>query len=155
MKISQYKPIYAPQNNHKLTTFKEREIEIPDDLTLNNPEKIYELMTSDGIAIQKNPVEYLYMLCLDKQLNLISLHEISKGTIDSHLVSPRDIIINAALMNSCHVVLIHNHPSGVILPSENDIENTKTIAEALKICDMTLIDHIIIGRNEYYSIMSN
>lgn len=152
MKVAQYKPICVSQSNHRLTNFKEREIETPDNLILDNPEKIYELMTSESIAIQKNSVEYLYMLCLNRQLKLISLYEVSKGTIDSHLISPRDIIINAALSNSCGIILIHNHPSGTALPSGSDIENTKSVSKALEICDMALIDHIIIGRGEYCSI---
>lgn len=152
-KIIQYKPILTPNHTQKVSRFREWSVTVPEELSLDNPDKIYDLMTkTPNIQIDKNAVEYLYMLCLDNQLHLIGIYNISIGTINKTVISSREIIINAALANAYHIILVHNHPSGDPKPSKLDIDVTLKIRDALKICDIYLTDHIIIGKNNYLSM---
>ena len=97
-------------------------------------------------------VEKVFLLCLDNQLRLIKECELSKGTINMSLMSPREIFIEALKSNAVHILLIHNHPSGDPEPSRADIQISKKIMDAGKIMDIQLLDHIIIGDHAYVSL---
>ena len=97
-------------------------------------------------------VEKVFLLCLDNQLRLIKECELSKGTINMSLMSPREIFIEALKSNAVHILLIHNHPSGDPEPSRADIQISKKIMDAGKIMDIQLLDHIIIGDHSYVSL---
>ncbi|MCM1324425.1 MAG: DNA repair protein RadC [Acetobacter sp.] len=73
------------------------------------------------------------------------------GTIDSVLISPREIIAKMMMYNAKGVILIHNHPSGDTTPSKSDIQITKELIKALKTVDMFIDDHLIISTRGYYS----
>ena len=97
-------------------------------------------------------VEKVFLLCLDNQLRLMKECELSKGTINMSLMSPREIFIEALKSNAVHILLIHNHPSGDPEPSRADIQISKKIMDAGKIMDIQLLDHIIIGDHSYVSL---
>ena len=97
-------------------------------------------------------VEKVFLLCLDNQLRLMKECELSKGTINMSLMSPREIFIEALKSNAVHILLIHNHPSGDPDPSRADIQISKKIMDAGKIMDIQLLDHIIIGDHSYVSL---
>lgn len=96
--------------------------------------------------------ENLIIALLDGKCRLIRDCTISVGTVNSSLVSPRDIFAEALKYNAVSIVLLHNHPSGDSTPSTNDIAVTKRIVEAGKIMGINVIDHIIIGDNKYTSL---
>lgn len=75
-----------------------------------------------------------------------------KGTVNGAMLSPREVLIEALRSNAVYMVLLHNHPSGDPEPSREDIGITKRIKEAGKIVGIQLIDHIIIGDNQYISL---
>lgn len=97
-------------------------------------------------------VEKVFLLCLDSQLRLIKECELSKGTINTSLISPREVFIEALNARAVYVLLIHNHPSGNPRPSKADIEITLKVLEAGNIIDIKLLDHIIIGEHSYVSL---
>ena len=97
-------------------------------------------------------VEKVFLLCLDNQVRLMKECELSKGTINMSLMSPREIFIEALKSNAVHILLIHNHPSGDPEPSRADIQISKKIMDAGKIMDIQLLDHIIIGDHSYVSL---
>lgn len=97
-------------------------------------------------------VEKVFLLCLDSQLKLLKECELSKGTINASLISPREVFIEALKANAVHILLIHNHPSGDPTPSRADIEISKKVMEAGEMMDIRLIDHIIIGDHSYVSL---
>ena len=97
-------------------------------------------------------VEKVFLLCLDNQLRLIKECELSSGTINASLISPREIFIEALKSEAVYIVLIHNHPSGDPTPSREDLMITKRIKDAGNIIGISLIDHIIIGDNNYISL---
>ena len=88
---------------------------------------------------------------LNTKTKLIGETDISKGTVNASLISPRELFIEALNCGAVSIVLLHNHPSGDPTPSESDILLTKRIKDAGDLIGITLLDHIIIGNNCYIS----
>ena len=86
------------------------------------------------------------------KLLLISEMDVSTGTINSTLVSPRELFVEALQKNAVSIILLHNHPSGDPTPSKEDLLATRRIREAGALIGIELLDHIIIGDNCYFSL---
>jgi len=86
-------------------------------------------------------------LFLDTKNCILEWKEMFQGTIDSTTVYPREVVKEALRLNAAKVILAHNHPSGNTDPSPQDIELTKKLKEILKIIDVKILDHIIVGDN--------
>ena len=82
---------------------------------------------------------------------IIGVFEISHGSVNSSIVSAREVFQKALLANAVSILLMHNHPSGDPSPSREDIEVTKRLVEAGKILNVQVLDHIIIG-DSYVSL---
>ncbi|WP_100635904.1 RadC family protein [Marinomonas sp. ef1] len=93
--------------------------------------------------------EVFALLLLDSQHRLIAYKELFFGTIDSASVYPREIVKVALSYNAAAVILSHNHPSGITLPSQADIQITEQIKKALALVDVRTLDHIIVGEDSY------
>ena len=122
------------------------------DIKLNSSKLIYNYI-KDKLKYKKQ--EYFYVLYLDSKKYLIDEKLLFIGTLDKSNVHPREIFKYAYLNSSKSIVLIHNHPSGDALPSKEDILFTNNILEISKIMGITVIDHLIIGNNNYYSFYDN
>ncbi len=96
--------------------------------------------------------EELHVMMLDSKNSLIRERMISLGSVKSAMVDPRGIYIEAIRCEAVGIIIIHNHPSGDPSPSSEDISATMRIAEAGKLLDIPLIDHIIIGNQTYTSM---
>ena len=96
--------------------------------------------------------EMVLMLNFNINLEIINAHVISVGRVDSTVVDVKSIFKSALLSNASSLMLIHNHPSGDCKPSIDDLRTTGKIKKACELMDMRFIDHIVIGRNKYYSI---
>jgi len=88
---------------------------------------------------------------LDSQNNIIAKDVIFKGTVNTSIVSPREIFLTALKREAVRIIIAHNHPSGDLTPSSQDDRVTSKIKEAGNILDIQLLDHIIISKNGYYS----
>lgn len=88
---------------------------------------------------------------LNSRNQLIAIETLQTGTVNKSAVYPRKIVERALHQNAVGVIIAHNHPAGTLEPSEEDITATKAIKEALKTVDIKLLDHIIIGGNDYFS----
>lgn len=99
--------------------------------------------------------ELLYQACLDGKGKLLSCKKLSQGSADCTSLSVRQVVENALLSGASAVVLAHNHPSGVALPSPADMEATTQVRDALKRLDIRLIDHIIVADGDYVSMASS
>lgn len=119
---------------------------------LNNTKKIFEHFRNDFIGETK---EHFYILLYDAKLNLIESKELYKGTINSIDISYAEIFKEAIKESATSIVIMHNHPSGDTLPSNEDIELTKNIARLGQQLNIDLLDHIIISPNSYYSFFEN
>lgn len=100
------------------------------------------------------PVEYFLVLTANAALKIINCHEISKGTVNRTLVTPRDVFRAAILDNAASIFVSHVHPSGELVPSREDLLVTKKLVEAGEIIGIPVLDHVIIG-NGFYSMRSN
>lgn len=96
--------------------------------------------------------ERMKLLLLNTKSRLIGESEISIGTVNASLVSPRELFIEALQKNAVSIILLHNHPSGDPAPSTEDILVTRKIQEAGYMIGVELLDHIIIGDNRYTSL---
>ncbi len=96
--------------------------------------------------------EHMIMVMLDTKCRMIRDTVISVGTVNSSLVTPREIFIEALRHGAVSIILLHNHPSGDCTPSHNDIAVTQRLNEAGKLLGINLLDHIIIGENTYTSL---
>lgn len=93
--------------------------------------------------------EHIVAFYLDTQQRLIERRVISVGTLDTSLLHPREVFESALQLSAAGVVLAHNHPSGNLEPSDEDIAITKRIADAGDLLGITLVDHIIISDKEF------
>ena len=91
--------------------------------------------------------EVMVMLVLDIKNNVIGAFEVSRGSLNTSIVHPREIFKRALLLNAASIILAHNHPSGDTTPSREDINITKRLVEGGKILGIEVLDHIIVGDN--------
>ncbi len=102
-------------------------------------------------GMDKLAEEHCYMLALNNVGKVLGVFLISKGTVNSSLISAREVYIRALLIGGCMVVIFHNHPSGRAEPTPADIETTVRIKKAGDVVGIPMADHIIIGGSGYYS----
>ncbi|MDO4518297.1 MAG: JAB domain-containing protein [Bacillota bacterium] len=97
--------------------------------------------------------EVFCVLNLNTQNKVINMNIVSMGTIEACQVHPREVFKTSILSNAAHIMAIHNHPSGSITPSRDDIETTKRLYDGGMLLGIPLLDHIIVGGDtgNYYS----
>ena len=100
-------------------------------------------------------VEHFFIICLNNQRKLIESVLVAEGTVDETPIYPRKIVEIALKYHATSIVLVHNHPGGSLLPSEQDIKSTKKIISVLEPINIEVLDHIIVSGNEYYSFVEN
>ena len=108
----------------------------------------------------KNKIGYLKqevfcVVYLDSKNMIIKEKELFKGTLNFSMVHPREIFKEAYTVDAVSIILIHNHPSGRVLPSKDDISLTKRVIEVGNIMGIKVLDHLIIGTSKYYSFLEN
>ncbi|KTD56866.1 DNA repair protein RadC [Legionella sainthelensi] len=126
-------------------------IQIQKETQITNSKQTYAYLKK-RLRDYKN--ETFVALFLDNQHRIIAYDELFSGTINTATIHPRPIIERVLRLNAAALILAHNHPSGVSDPSPQDIAVTERMREALELVDVRLLDHIIIGDNEVYSIIA-
>ena len=108
----------------------------------------------DYLAVQMRDYqrEVFVVLLLDTRHQLLEFRELFQGTIDAANVHPREVVRIALQKNAAAVIVAHNHPSGNAEPSQSDIAITGQLKAALKLMDIRLLDHFIVGRGEVTSL---
>ena len=96
--------------------------------------------------------EIVVSLLLDTRNNVIKQLVVADGQIDSAFINPRKIVRDALLYNAKALILGHNHPSGDPKPSQDDINATTNLTGILSTMGITVLDHIVIGRNDFSSL---
>ena len=99
--------------------------------------------------------EYFYCIYLDNRKKVIDVKLLFIGTLNQSLVHPREVFKEAVLLSASSIICIHNHPSGNIVPSKDDINLTERLMNVGLLMGIKVIDHIIIGNDEYYSFVEN
>ena len=125
---------------------------IKDKVRLNNSSLIFNYFKNLFI---NETQENFYALYLNTKMELISYKLLFKGTINTSVVHPREIFRHAFLESAYSVIVIHNHPSNNTTPSNEDTELTNKLFEIGNIMSIPLLDHIIIGKDNYYSFYEN
>ena len=101
------------------------------------------------------PTERFYVICLDSRRKILHTSKISEGTVNDAAVSPRMVVEKALRYQATSVLLCHNHPKGSVKPSFDDINLTARLKRMLEPLGVEVVDHIIIGENEYFSFFEN
>ena len=104
-------------------------------------------------AIAYAEVEELHVIFLDTSFKLLGVELLRKGTLTDVSISPREVVLAALDKKASNIILVHNHPSDNIKPSDNDIRVTAKINEACNLMGIKLQDHIIIGKSDFFSFL--
>lgn len=119
---------------------------------LSSPETVLKFVRVRLSGMTNEAFMVIYMNVKNEVIDYSILHE---GTIDNVAVYPRRIIETALSRHASGVILVHNHPSGNPMPSREDKALTRDIADAAKTLDIRVLDHIIVGKDGYFSFMEN
>lgn len=126
-------------------------IQLQKETQLTNSKQTYAYLKK---RLRDNKNETFAALFLDNQHRIIAYEELFFGTINAATIHPRPIVERVLQLNAAALILAHNHPSGISDASQQDIVVTQRISEALALIDTRLLDHIVIGDNEVYSIIA-
>ena len=118
---------------------------------ISSPEKSVKVI-EEVFSLSLQTQEVLIVLALNSKNQVIGSFEVHKGSLDSSIAYPREIFKGALLLNSASIIMAHNHPSGNPTPSLEDLQITNRVLEADNIIGINLLDHIIIGENNFISL---
>ena len=121
-------------------------------IKFNKGETIYNYFKNKLINLKQ---EKLIVIFLDNKIKMITYKIVFIGTANMSITHPREIFKNAIDNNAVYIILVHNHPSGEITPSVADLKFTSQVVYTSKIIGIPLLDHIIIGKDGYYSFYDN
>lgn len=125
---------------------------VKEDTKINTPRDIYNLLFAtlqmeDEIDRQR---EHFWVILMDARNAVLALDLVSLGTINSSLVHPREVFRRAVSLGCCAIAIGHNHPTGNLEPSAEDLATTTRLVKAGEILGIKLLDHIILGKKNGY-----
>ena len=115
---------------------------------VRSPQAVTDYLTASLRDLKR---EVFKVIFLDKALKILGEKDMFFGTVDEAAVHPREVVREALFQNASSLVLVHNHPSGKVEPSREDYEITQKIKSACQTVSIRILDHIIIGENQYFS----
>lgn len=143
---------------YRLQMVKETEIEYDCgqvNREISGPDQLNSLLI-EVMEMDKEAEEVFVLVTVDTKNNVTGLFEVSRGNLSFTLVHPREVFKRALMMNAASIFVAHNHPTGEVEASVEDIKITKRIKDAGSLMGIELLDHIIIGSNkEYVSLRQN
>jgi len=122
--------------------------EFSNQVVLGSPEAVTSMLMAKYRNANNEAFGIVY---LDTKLGVISIEEIITGTIDGCVIYPRSVLEKVLASGSTHCIFYHNHPSGNPSPSSADIRITEKLQEVLRLIDVNVKDHIILGKFQTYS----
>lgn len=129
-----------------------KKIQNINNLRITNSDIVYEYYKNIFDGVYQEQFRCVY---LDNNKRIIKEKLLFVGTINHSLVHPREIFKEAYLVNATCIICVHNHPSGNVIPSIDDINITKRLVEIGNLLGIKVLDHIIIGIDKYYSFLQN
>ena len=153
MRINKY-TTKINRNTLRNELVKEKAVNYSSYKKLDTPARCVQML-NDLFDLENLSEEYMYMITLNAHTDISGVFEIAHGTVSLCPAGPREILNKALLIGATGIILVHNHPSGDVTPSETDIAMTKKLIEACKLIDIELLDHIIIGYHDFYSFCLN
>ena len=124
------------------------EVDIKVKLKINHPSIVYQYYKHKLKDVKQ---EYFYVLYLNTKKELIQEKLLFVGTLNQSIIHPREIFKEAFFHSAYSIICVHNHPSGNPMPSKADQTLTDALIQIGKMMGIYLSDHIIIGKNQYYS----
>lgn len=144
-----YNAVLNQQTMHN-ELVKEREIDYGMG-NVTSPDKVHQVMT-EIFNLHQMAEEYVYMIALNTKARPLGFFEISHGTVNLSLITPREVFIRAVLVGATGIIISHNHPSGDCSPSVDDLKITRRLKDAGDLLGIKLFDHVIIGGMKYCSL---
>ncbi len=126
----------------------ENEKNLNKNKIVNSPKDIFSLLKEKIINFHK---EYFMVVSLDNRNKLINVDTVSVGTLNSSLIHPRETFEVAIKNHAEAIIICHNHPSGELKPSEDDLVITQNLVKAGKLLGINVSDHLIITKDGYFS----
>lgn len=120
-----------------------------ENITINSPSDVCDVLMNDMRFLKK---EHFKVILLNIKNHIISIEDISIGSLNASIVHPREVFRPAIKRSSASIILVHNHPSGDPTPSREDIDVTTRLVEAGNIIGIEVLDHIIFGNCRYISL---
>lgn len=141
----------------KETNLKKVSIRLVSDIPLLSKERMDSPEAAIRVAgkyLSEMDRELLAVINLNSKLQPINFNVVSIGTVNQSLAVPREILKSAVLSNATHMIMMHNHPSGELTPSKDDVIVTSKLIAATELLGISLVDHIIVGPNkkDYFSM---
>lgn len=127
---------------------------ITDTICIRNAEVAVKLLNTH-FELNKKAEEFAYVLAMNSAQVPNAIFEVAHGNVNAAIVGIREIAIRALLSGAVNVIFVHNHPSGNLELSTYDKQTTENIKKALGLLQITLIDSIIIGGDNFYSFRAN
>ena len=116
---------------------------------ISNESDVYELVKDELVNSDR---EILLSVMLTVKNDLIGVETVSIGSITASITTPRDVFKSAILANAVAIIVCHNHPSGELVPSINDIAITKQLVNAGELLGIKVLDHLIVSSQGYKSL---
>ncbi len=118
-------------------------------IKINNESAVYELVKDELAGSDR---EMLLSVMLTAKNDLIGVETVSIGSITASTTTPRDVFKSAILANAVAIIVCHNHPSGDLTPSNEDIKITKQLTAAGEVLGIKVLDHLIVSNQGYKSL---
>lgn len=120
--------------------------------TFNSPEDVHRYLQQDLMFEDR---EHFIVLAVNTKNQIIGRHVVSIGTLNQTLVHPREVFNWAIKKSAAGIILAHNHPSGHVQPSREDLVLTKRMVSCGELLGIKVVDHIIIAHHHFYSLKAN
>ena len=117
-------------------------------LVINKPDHVLEYLSMSMANLKKEVFKVIY---LNSANVVLAVEDLFKGTVDQSVVYPREIIKRAFELNASGLIFVHNHSSGNLSPSQQDVSLNEKLVEACKVVDLNPLDHLIVGPTGYIS----
>ena len=121
------------------------------DMSIKNSKKSFELMLNEWEQDKLQMQEEAKILLLNRNNNVLGIYSLAKGGLTSCVVDVRIILSIALKTLATGIILVHNHPSGNLKPSQADLDITKKLKNSCDLLDISLLDHLIITKDNYFS----
>ena len=150
MRLTSYN-VKINRETNRTELIKEKAINYSACKKMQSPKLIVETL-NDLLNLQNMAEEYVYLLTLNIKNDITGIFEISHGTVSNSIVTPREVFNRALMIGATGIILVHNHPSGYPEPSHEDLCIKKRIKQSGELIGIELLDHIIIGENNFISL---
>ena len=118
-------------------------------VTIHSPQDVANMLMAEMAFLDQ---EHLRVLLLNTKNQVLGISEVYKGNVNSSVIRAGEVFQEAVRSNCPSVIVVHNHPSGDPTPSQEDVQVTRQLVEAGRLLDIELLDHVVIGRQDFVSL---